>query len=309
MIKKHLHLGRSPRIMKWSTWRILLTTVLLIGIGLIAWRAIFPVMDTGADNKIGGQPIATLDSPDFHSLLVDPQDPNHIMFGSHAGIQESYDGGFTWQTGNLRNVDVMQLASSPNAPRTIYATGHDVFQISRDGGQSWQPQVHNLPGSDIHGFAQDSAQTQRLYAFIVGRGVLTSVDGGMSWVSIANQPPGSGAHVALASGDGVVYAARDMGIAVSEDSDQFWSMLPTQPSSQVISMALPTNDSKMIYVGTVTGLIKSTDGGISWMDLGPNEVPVLAFAVTPTNPDRVFVVSDEGALYRSDDGGVTWRST
>ncbi len=73
-------------------------------------------------------------------------------------------------------------------------------------------------------------------------------------------------------------------------------MLHIQPSSQVISMALPANDSKTVYVGTVTGLIKSTDGGINWVDLGPNEVPVLALAVTPANPNRAFVVSDEGAF-------------
>ncbi len=206
--------------MKWSTWKILPTAVLLVGIGVITWWGIFLVMDTEADNQIGDQPITTLGSPDFHSLLVYPQDPNHIMFGSHAGTQDSYDGGFTWQTGDLRNVDIMQLASSPNALGTIYATGHDVFQVSRDGGQSWQPEVHNLPGSDIHGFTQDPIQIQRLYAFIFGRGVLTSADGGMSWVSIAMQPPGSGAYVALASGNGVVYAASDMGTAVNKDGGQ-----------------------------------------------------------------------------------------
>lgn len=136
MIKKQPYLARSPRIMKWSTWRILLTVVLLVGTGLIAWWGIFSVKDTDADNKNGVQPVATLDGPDFHSLLVDPQDSSHTMFGSHAGIQHSYDGGFTWQMGDLRNVDVMQLASSPNAPGTVYATGHNVFQVSRDGGQS-----------------------------------------------------------------------------------------------------------------------------------------------------------------------------
>lgn len=165
-----------------------------------------------------------------------------------------------------------------------------------------------MPGSDIHGFSLDPAQIQRLYAFIVGAGVSTSADGGISWVSVPTQPPGSGAYVALASSNGVVFAATEMGIAASKDSGQSWSMLRAQPSSQVTGMAVLANDPKTIYVGTVTGLIKSTDGGISWVDLGPNEVSVLAIAVTPAGPDRVFFVSDEGALYRSDDGGTTWRS-
>lgn len=82
----------------------------------------------------------------------------------------------------------------------------------------------------------------------------------------------------------------------------------TQPSGQVISLAITASDSQKIYVGTANGLTKSTDGGASWTNLGPNGVPVLALAVSSNDPDRVFVVSDEGALYRSDDGGVTWRS-
>lgn len=293
---------------RWSSWRIPLTVVLLVALGLIAWWGIFSVTDTDADNDNSVQPIATLNSPDFHSLLVDPQNPDHMMFGSHAGIQDSYDGGYTWQAGNLRNVDVMQLASSPNAPGLVYATGHDVYQVSRDGGQSWQPQGHNLPGSDIHGFTQDLAHAQHLFAFIVGGGVSTSADGGISWVSTPTQPPGSGAHVVLASGNGGIYATTEVGIAASKDDGQSWTMLHTQPSGQVISLAITASDSQKIYVGTDNGLTKSTDGGASWTNLGPNGVPVLALAVSSTDPDRLFVVSDEGALYRSDDGGVTWRS-
>lgn len=57
------------------------------------------------------------------------------------------------QEGTLRNADTMNLATSPNDAATIYVAGHDVFHSSQDGGQSWAPVQHNLPGTDIHGFA------------------------------------------------------------------------------------------------------------------------------------------------------------
>jgi hypothetical protein len=133
----------------------------LVFIGLLGWLASTYLM---GDETI--TPIAVLDPPDFHSILIVPQDPDHILFGSHTGIQESHDGGVTWEDGALRNVDAMQLTVSLDDPETIYVTGHDVFQVSRDGGQTWRPQVHDLPDTDIHGFTQDLDNSQRLYAYL-----------------------------------------------------------------------------------------------------------------------------------------------
>jgi len=73
------------------------------------------------------QPIATLNAPDVHSLLIDPVNPDRVLFGSHAGVQESLDGGLTWQPGTLRNADAMSMAVSPKEATTLYVAGHDVL--------------------------------------------------------------------------------------------------------------------------------------------------------------------------------------
>lgn len=279
----------------------------LVLIGLGAWWAT-SYFSSSADTAGSAEPISTLDTPDFHSLLVGPQDPEHILFGSHAGIQESFDGGFTWEDGELRDVDAMQLTASPKAPETIYATGHDVFQVSHDGGQSWQAQAHDLPGTDIHGFAQDPDDPQRLYAFVVGAGTFTSRDGGTSWKPLRSQSSGDGTHLVLASDGSAVYALTEAGLAKSTDQGATWSPLPSQPSGQMISLAIPASAPQTLYAGTPNGLEKSIDGGETWTALGPEAVPVLALAASATNPEQVLFVSDTGGVYRSDDGGRTWRS-
>ena len=289
------------------SWAVPLAVAAVVVVGLVVWWAMSAATGTDVTDTGSAQPIATLESPDFHSLLVDPQDPEHLLFGSHTGIQESHDGGVTWENGTLRNADAMQLTASPKAPETIYATGHDVFQVSRDGGQTWQALRHNLPGTDIHGFAQDLSDPQRLFTFVVGGGIFTSGDGGTTWEPLPTQPPGGGMHMALAASGDALYAGTDAGLVVSRDGGQSWEALPSQPSGQIISLALSASDPQTLYVGTPSGLAKSTDGGASWTNLGPNGVVVLALAVTPSDSDRVFLLSDAGDIYRSDDGGTTWQ--
>ncbi len=285
-----------------------LTLAGLVVVGLALWWGVSSVTNSGADSTGSVRPIANLDAPDVHSLLVDPQNPEHVLFGSHAGIQESRDGGFSWVNGGLRDADAMQLAASPKAPETLYATGHDVFQVSRDGGQTWQPLAHNLPGTDIHGFAQNPADPNRLYAFVAGAGTFTSPDAGTTWTPLPTQPPGGGMHLALASSGAALYAATEAGIVASSDHGVTWTPLRTQPNGQAMSLAIPASDPQTIYVGTPHGLAKSTDAGASWTGLGPDDVPVLALAVAPTDPQRVLFVSEGAAVYRSDDGGTTWTT-
>lgn len=286
-----------------SGWAFPIAIGVIVGV-LVSWW----MLTNSRSDAEAAQPIAVLDAPDYHSLLIDPQDVDHVLFGSHSGIQESRDGGFTWQTGSLLNADAMIMAASPNAPETIYVAGHDVLQASHDGGASWQPVAHNLPGTDIHGFAQSPADPQRLYAFVVGFGGLTSPDGGATWEPFGSQPPGS-SYLVLASNGTDLYAATDAGISKSSDHGASWEVLEEQPGQVTIfSLAVSADDPQAIYAGTPIGLIRSRDGGESWITVGPRGVPVLAIAVTPGDSARILILSDEGSVYRSDDGGTTWQS-
>lgn len=290
-----------PRASRWSQWTLPLGIVAIALIAVATWW----VSATLNEGDGRAAPIATLDTPDFHSLLVDPANPDRILFGSHAGLQESRDGGFTWSEGTLRDTDAMQLTTNPDAPETIYATGHDVFQVSRDGGQTWQPQAHDLPGTDIHGFTQDPGDPRRLYAAVVGMGTFTSGDGGATWQPLPDQPAGSGV---LAAGPGILYSGSGPDVVASRDGGVTWNVLATLASGQVISLAVSSGDPQTMYAGTPNGMARSSDAGVTWAALGPQGVPVLAVAVSPADSGQVLLVSNEGAVYRTDDGGATWRS-
>jgi hypothetical protein len=66
------------------------------------------------------------------------------------------------------------------------------------------------------------------------------------------------------------------------------------------------------------GILKSTDGGVSWTVLGGstfNQVAFGSLVVDPKNPNNVFVTvwygpnANSGGVYKSTDGGATWTNT
>ena len=298
--------GKTRPGRTWSLAAVAGAVLVVLALALV-WRGFSNLRENDAPRSGGIQPIAQLESPDVHSLLIDPADPDRVLFGSHSGIQESRDGGYTWQTGGLKNTDAMSLSASPKEGATLYAAGHDVFSVSRDSGETWEPVRHDLPGTDIHAFAQDPFDPNRLFAYVVGAGVLTSMDGGVRWTPLATQPPDGGSQIALATNGSGLYATTTTGLAVSVDRGTSWQPTRAQPGG-VISLAAPADDPRLLYAGTPNGLVKSADGGTTWTPIGPRDVTVVvAVATTPTATGRVLFVTQTGALYRSDDAGATWR--
>lgn len=297
---------KASRPDKRSPWRY--AGWLAVGLTLVLVVALW-MWNSNSNEGQEAVPISVVDAPDYHSLLIDSEDDDTVLFGSHAGVQLSNDGGLTWSQGTLIDVDAMILASSRSDPDRIYAAGHDVFQVSRDGGTTWQEVTHNLPGTDIHGFAQNPNDPARLYAFVVGFGGWTSSDQGATWQPFGSQPPGSGSWLVLASNGDTLYAATDVGISHSDDDGTNWTLLKNQPGKMTFfNLAVSAGNPDVIYAGTPVGIVRSTNQGESWTTLPSPNVMALGIAVSPNDTGRLMVVDDEGHIYRSSDGGTTWVS-
>ncbi len=257
--------------------------------------------------------LATLTTGDFHALAFSPDDPDVLFFGHHNGILRSDDGGERWRPlVDRRNFDAMGLAVSPTNPRQLYLAGHDIFQVSTDGGATWQPVAHNLPGTDIHGFAMSPDDPNRPYAMVVGHGVLQSADGGRTWQRLPGQLPGDVMSLAVAGGDPATLYAGSMrsGVLRSTDGGRTWAPAVNGLDSRgVQALAVDPVARQTVYAGVEGGLYKSTDGGASWSGLpfpGDNAVTL---AVSPARPNRVLAITvqnGQGLVYRSEDGGLSW---
>jgi len=110
-----------------------------------------------------------------------------------------------------------------------------------------------------------------------------SNDGGNTWELVAGLPGTRFSKVTFGS-DGTLYA---------------WSNGPSSVAQE--------------------GLYKSTDGGLTWENMGPNigslfETEIFAIAASLTNPDLIFIGGNnfgvngfESIIYRTTDGGENWE--
>jgi hypothetical protein len=177
-----------------------------------------------------------------------------------------------------------------------------------------------LPGS---GVIQTDGVNGNRWEFIGPRNLTTAytVYNGPSEVSgrvnaLAYDPGAPGTYY-LGSAGGGVWKTVDGGATWTPLSDGW-------PSVQVSSIALDPTNPHIIYVGTGDfpgfgglsfGIMKSTDGGATWTNIGNAELggySVNQILVDPDNPQIITVAAGRlpnwyTSIWRSTDGGQTWK--
>jgi photosystem II stability/assembly factor-like uncharacterized protein len=242
------------------------------------------------------------DTPDYHSLLVAPSDPAHLLLGTHAGLYESRDGGRHWNEAALADQDAMNLARGSGG--TVWTARHNVFAKSTDGGTTWSDvRPPGLPSLDIHGFAVDPTKPQRLYAAVAGKGLYRSADGGRSFTRVSAEV--GGAVMALAiTPDGRIFAGdMEQGLLASSDGGTSWRVVLRAP---VMGLAVNPADSNTIVAGG-PGILLSTDGGGKWREIRAVGQGVGPVAWSQSEPDVGYAVGFDRLLYRTGDRGDTWQ--
>jgi photosystem II stability/assembly factor-like uncharacterized protein len=235
----------------------------------------------------GGRSWSSLNTtvPAAQSLIFSPS--NAIFAGTSGGVFKSTDAGVNWGQTNtgLTAVDIEVLAGDLVSPATIYAGGNNGLFKSLDGGGSWSPLA--APGP-VASLVIDFTNPNVLYlqpsppnVCFPSSGVLDlykSTNGGAGWSNISSRAPVSGCPAGTPS------VAMD----------------PIDPNT----LYLPYGDNWDGFT-----IIKSTDGGADWTNVGgaglgdASEINVLT--IDPHAPANVYVATDVG-VFRSTDSGATF---
>ena len=193
-----------------------------------------------------------------------------------------------------------------------------------NGGSTWEAAASGLPNGTSNVLAVDPMNPAIIYAGLgtctsVG-GVFKSTDGGSTWKGV--RLGGSFSTIAIdPRKTSTVYA----GNLKSTDGGETWTAMPIGrgPLSQLVVDPVSSNNvyattaaagcSDIVEVGRV---LKSSDGGASWTEIGAGLFSgVATLAIDPFTPTTVYantprtLFDRSGNVLKSTDGGRTWGAT
>ncbi|HWH24021.1 MAG TPA: hypothetical protein VNW68_03900 [Candidatus Limnocylindria bacterium] len=244
--------------------------------------------------------VSRVETADIHALAF-LGGPDRVILGHHHGILESTDGGRTWSSWGTGS-DAMALGIA--ADQSIVIAGHDVFARGTPDGR-WQDIENDLPHIDIHGFALDPREPDRMWAYLADGGLYESTDGGAHWQlvfdghTLATHAVDRGGTTALLAVD-----PERAALVASDDGGRTWQPIASPPATPVYALAAARAGRTVLFSGG-QGVFRSDDGGQTFSRLVDFGQPALAIAVSEDGTTVIMATRDR-QVYRSDDGGRSW---
>jgi photosystem II stability/assembly factor-like uncharacterized protein len=250
-------------------------------------------------------------------LLSDPEEPARVwaalrgLRGAQGFVAMSEDHGRTWseRSSGLPGRQVYALALAPSPSRILYAATRVGVFGSGDLGMTWRHLTASHPEiQKASSLLIDPRRPERIFAG-TWRRVYRSDDGGESWRGVfdgmvldsevfsLHAEPGGETDI-WASTCGWVYKgsqARESWVRVDQGLDE-----RRTPSFQV----LPSGAK---LAGTVAGVYRSEDEGVSWYRVTTDDLVATALTHHAKRPERVFLGTEGSGVWRSVDGGRSFQ--
>jgi len=289
----------------------------------------------------GGQSWVAVDTiiPAAASFVFSPGSST-IYAATGSGVFKSSDGGLNWGETNtgLRVFDIEVLVGDPANPATVYAGGNDGLFKSVDSGATWT-HPYTLLGEDS--LLIDFTNSNTLYArkarsngcFASQISLLKSTDGGSSWNELQVDYPSracvTGGTMAMDPVDPntlyVVFGNDYDGFTISQTTDggAHWKDLDGNgllDASFVNALLIDRNAPTTLYAATDLGVLRSTDGGASFLPSGLASTPAALLAIDPFHPNVFYAATSNNpypfdqnppglvGMYKSTDSGATWSA-
>jgi len=191
---------------------------------------------------------------------------------------------------------------------------------SIDRGGKWEqkvliPTVTGRPKSigsiDVLTLVFDPQDNHALYLGSKGNGLFFSFDGAESWMPSPTLSRGNVPAIAVSPKEKcTIYAGFENKVIKSVDCARTWQIMYFETKLEKLVTALAINPANhlVVYAGTSAGdVIKSNDGGVSWMTVLRTDNYIRDILITKYNPDIIYVATNGAGIWKSENGGREWQ--
>ncbi|MBI4355571.1 MAG: hypothetical protein HY597_03865 [Candidatus Omnitrophica bacterium] len=233
-----------------------------------------------------------LREPGVLAVAVDPAEPHRLYVGTTRRVYGSTDDGAHWRTLlSLRGstTAVHGIAVDAGRPRQLWAATEDGLWHSPDQGAHWQVRFQGLGAVHQQLLAVAVLPDQRILAG-TRQGLVTSDDGGRTWRTSSTTVEHVAVHAIVASAlhPRILVLGTSDGLFRSSDGGAHWErvlVLTTDaadappdngqaveedaplPAPAVTSLAADPHAPSVLYAGSVNGVYRSLDEGLTWQPM------------------------------------------
>jgi photosystem II stability/assembly factor-like uncharacterized protein len=262
--------------------------------------------------------VADWSNVDVVATTIDPEDTNAMYVGTRDnGMFYTYDSGKTWmQPADMSVGAVQAIAVSPKEKCTIVAGKLSEIWMSNDCSRTYKriftPEIN---ASDfLKSVVIDWYNPSMMYALSKEGVFFKSMNGGATWKSPIKFAATATQLVIDPHDSRILFAGLDgNGLRKSIDGGETWvnlkenaKMIEGSGNVKVIATAMSKADEYV--VATVSGLMRTMDGGITWEPISLLTIPaIVSLSIDPTNANIIYYGTDK-VFYRTANGGLNWET-
>lgn len=206
--------------------------------------------------------------------------------------------------------------SEKNASRAVQTDNSDWVSVG--------PLTHTNTGSwssgqgRLNAFAVDPSNPNTWYAGAPAGGIWKSTNAGDTWMPLTDSLPQIGVSgiaidpanpdiIYIATGDDDAGDSDAIGVLKTTDGGLTWNFtgLNLNNSPNVLNeIYIDPNDSQTLFVGTSSGVFRTTNGGTNWTNVRSGNIRDIK--LKPGDASTIYASTDS-QMFRSTNGGDSWQ--
>jgi photosystem II stability/assembly factor-like uncharacterized protein len=221
-----------------------------------------------------------------------------VLVGDAGTVLITGNGGHGWQVGGSGTSTSLAGVSCPGAATCYAVASGGLILRSADGGMTWSAQVSGTTNA-LAAISCPSSTT----CYAVGSGTIqATTNGGATWT--AQVPPPSSSFNAISCPTATACVAVGSTAIFTTDGGTHWTAGSPAPVNTLTGVSCP-NSTTCMAVGNQAAILKTTDGGATWVQLNTGAAQNGYFGISCPSTATCLALA-WGAIVGTTDGGATW---